>query len=175
MRRWVLRRFRRVAGMPQVTAQTHVPIPPDLAYAVSQTHGDVRKRWDPFIRQQYFLDGATEPAVGVRTFTRARVGPTMISEYASWRPPTSVGMTMRSGPWFFERFGGGWRFTADGDGTLAVWKYTYDVRPAWLAPVAHPIGQWLLGREITARINAFARACEDPVVLAAARESLTEG
>jgi hypothetical protein len=35
--------------------------------------------------------------------------------------------------------------------------------------VAHPLGQWLLGREIHARIAAFARACTDPVVLAAAR------
>jgi len=33
--------------------------------------------------------------------------------------------------------------------------------------VAEPIGQWLLGREIRARIKAWARACEDPEVLRA--------
>ena len=90
----------------------------------------------------------------------------MVSEYASYRPPTSVGMTMVKGPWFFASFGGGWRFkpTADG-GTEAVWKYTYSIRPSWLRFVAEPIGQWLLGREIRARINAFARACADPAVL----------
>ena len=44
--------------MPQVTAEVQVPNPPDLAFAVSQTHGPVRHRWDPFIREQYFLDGA---------------------------------------------------------------------------------------------------------------------
>ena len=157
--------------MPQVVAEVHVPVPPEIAFAVSQTHGEVRKRWDPFIRKQYFLDGALEPGVGVRTRTHARVGPVMTSEYVSWRPPTSTGMTMVEGPWFFERFGGGWRFVPDGAGTKAVWKYTFTTRPAWLRPLADRIGTWLLNREIRARIAAFARACADPVVLAAAQES----
>ncbi len=141
-------------------------MPPDLAFAVSQTTGELRLRWDPFIRHQHLIE-ASAPAKGVRTMTRARVGPTMISEYVSYRPPTSVGMTMVKGPWFFASFGGGWRFTPDGQGTLAVWKYTYSIRPSWLRFVAEPIGQWLLGREIRARIAAFARACEDPEILAA--------
>ena len=83
------------------------------------------------------------------------------------RPPTSVGMTMVEGPWFFASFGGGWRFTPEGDGCRAVWKYTYAIRPRWLRWVAEPIGQWLLGREIRRRIAAFGKACTDPVVLAA--------
>jgi hypothetical protein len=145
-------------------------VPPDLAFAVSQTTGELRLRWDPFIRHQHLIE-ASGPAKGVRTLTRARVGPTMISEYVSYRPPTSVGMTMVRGPWFFASFGGGWRFTpedsADGQGTRAVWKYTYSIRPSWLRFVAEPIGQWLLGREIRARIAAFARACEDPEIVGA--------
>ena len=156
--------------MPQVTAETWVPVAPEVAFAVSQTTGAVRLRWDPFIRHQHLVD-AERPAAGVRTVTRARVGPRMLSEYVSYRPPTSVGMTMVEGPWFFATFGGGWRFTpAERDGvagTRAVWKYTYAVRPAWLRPVAEPVGQWLLGREIRARTAAFAGACTDPAVLAA--------
>lgn len=154
--------------MPQVTAETWVPVVPDIAFAVSQTTGEVRLRWDPFIRHQHLID-ADRPGKGVQTLTKARVGPKMISEYASYRPPTSVGMTMVKGPWFFASFGGGWRFkpeTRDGvAGTQAVWKYTYSIRPSWLRYVAEPIGQWLLGREIRARIAAYARACEDPVVV----------
>lgn len=155
--------------MPQVTSEVWVPVTPEVAFAVSQTTGRTRLRWDPFIRRQYFLDGATAPGKGVRTFTRARVGASMVSEYASYRPPTSVGMTMVRGPWFFARFGGGWRFAPqqrDGrEGTRAVWKYTWSIRPAWLSPVADRIGRWLLGREIDARIAAFARACTDEDVL----------
>ncbi len=40
------------------------------------------------------------------------MGLKMVSEYVSYTPPRNVGMTMVSGPWFFENFGGGgWRFT----------------------------------------------------------------
>lgn len=155
--------------MPQVTSDVWVPVTPEVAFAVSQTTGEVRMRWDPFIRHQRLIE-ADRPAKGVRTLTKARVGPQMVSEYVSYRPPTSVGMTMVKGPWFFATFGGGWRFVPQAQdgvaGTRATWKYTYAVRPAWLRPVAEPIGQWLLGREIRARIAAWAKACEDPVVLA---------
>lgn len=159
-------------AMPQVSAEAWVPIPPGQAFAVSQTTGELRLSWDPFIRRQYFLDGAKQPGKGVRTFTRARLGPAMISSYASYRPPTSVGMTMEKGPWFFRTFGGGWRFAPevrDGvSGTRSTWKYSYTIRPRWMAFVAHPIGSWLLGREIDARIAAFARACRSPETVAAA-------
>lgn len=154
--------------MPQVTASVHVPIPPGEAFAVSQTTGELRLRWDPFISRQYFLDGAVAPAKGVRTRTHAKLGPRMTSEYVSYRPPTSVGMTMVTGPWFFSNFGGGWRFTAHEDGTRAVWKYTFTVAPRWAAFAGDAIGTWLLGREIRKRIDAFARACTDPEIVAAA-------
>ncbi|MCH1884048.1 SRPBCC family protein [Agrococcus sp. ARC_14] len=161
--------------MPQVVARAWVPIEPALAFAVSQTTGAVRMRWDPFIRSQRLV-GAERPGKGVRTRTRTRLGPAMESEYVSYRPPTSVGMTMLRGPWFLASFGGGWRFAPeqrDGvDGTLTTWKYTYAVRPTWLRPVAEPIGQWLLGREIRHRIAGFATGCADPVVLEAARADL---
>jgi hypothetical protein len=68
--------------MPQVVAQAWVPVTPEVAFAVSQTTGDLRLLWDPFIRKQHFLN-ATHAGKGVQTFTRARLGPSMISEYAS--------------------------------------------------------------------------------------------
>ena len=162
--------------MPQVVAQVWVGVPPEVAFAVSQTTGAVRLAWDPFIREQHLVD-ADRPAKGVRTLTRSRVGPlggfTMVSRYVSYRPPTSVGMTMERGPWFFAGFGGGWRFEPERrggvEGTAVTWKYTYRIRPRLLRPLAEPVGQRLLGREIRARIAAFARACADPRTLAAAR------
>lgn len=162
------------ADMPQVTAEAWVPVPPGTAFAVSQTTGEVRLRWDPFIRRQHLL-GAQRPAAGVRTFTRARLGPSMVTRYVSYRPPTSVGMTMEKGPWFFETFGGGWRFvpkTRDGAaGTRATWKYTWTAKPAWLRPLADPIGRRLLGREIRARIEAYAAACADPGIVGVAHDT----
>lgn len=160
--------------MAGVEAEAIVPIPPELAFAVSQTSGQVRYRWDPFVHEQRFLHGAGAPGKGVQTFTRQRFGLSMVSEYVSFAPPTNVGMKMITGPWFFDMFGGGWRFTPAGDGTStrAVWRYSFRCRPAWLRPVAEPIGRVVLGREIRRRLAGYVRGCHDDVVLAAARAAL---
>lgn len=155
--------------MPVVEAVAIVPVPPAVAFAVSQTTGATRYRWDPFVREQRLLDGAARPGKGVRTFTRSRHGLTMVSEYVSYAPPTNVGMKMVRGPWFFEMMAGGWRFApAEEPGhTVATWRYHFRTRPALLRPVADRIGVWLLGRDIRRRIAGFARGCQDPAVLAA--------
>lgn len=154
--------------MPRVQASVVVDVPVEVAFAVSQTQGEVRYRWDPFVRHQELLDGAAEPAKGVRTKTRSRHGLAMESQYVSFRPPTQVGMTMVSGPWFFRTFSGGWSFAALGAGrTEATWRYTFSCRPALLRPVAEAVGSWLLGRDIERRIAGYAAGCADPVVLAA--------
>ena len=145
-----------------------VDVPAEVAFAVSQTQGETRYRWDNFVRSQELLDGATEPAVGVRSRTTSRHGLSMISAYTSFRPPTQVGMRMVDGPWFFRSFGGGWSFRPLDDGrTEATWRYTFAVRPRFLSPIADRIGSFVLGRDIRRRIAGFARGCTDPEVLAA--------
>lgn len=156
--------------MPVIESTVVVPVPVAVAFAVSQTTGETRLRWDPFIRRQRLLDGAVVPAKGVRTLTVHRLGFRMVSEYVSYNPPSNVGMKMLTGSWFFERLGGGWRFSAidgDPDTTLAVWRYNFSCRPAWLAPIAERIGSFVLQRDIDRRIAGFARGCSDPTVLAA--------
>jgi hypothetical protein len=156
--------------MPVVESRCVVPVDTATAFAISQTTGAIRKRWDPFIRRQHFVGGAPAPAKGVRTYTVQRFGFRMESEYVSYQPPTNVGMKMTKGSWFFERMAGGWRFTpVDGaeTGTLAVWRYNFTCKPRWLAPLAERIGAVVLQRDIDRRIAGFARGCADPVVLAA--------
>ncbi|MGX1810532.1 type II toxin-antitoxin system RatA family toxin [Nocardia sp. NPDC055321] len=162
--------------MPVVEASVTVPIPPALAFAVSQTTGQIRYRWDPFVREQHFLDGATSPGKGVRTFTRSRHRLTMTSEYVSYQPPTTVGMKMVEGPWFFDMLAGGWRFTPapEPGHTLATWRYNFRCRPPWLRPLADRMGTRVLGHDIRRRIAGFAQGCTDPVVLNAARATLDE-
>ncbi|MBN8881444.1 MAG: SRPBCC family protein [Salana multivorans] len=155
--------------MPVVESSIVVPVDPATAFAVSQTTGATRLRWDPFVRRQRFLDDAVAPARGVRTLTRHTSGLTMVSEYVSYAPPTNVGMRMVTGPWFFANLAGGWRFKPADGGTLATWKYSFACRPAWLAPLAERIGARVLQREIDRRIAGFARGCADPVVLAEVR------
>ena len=158
--------------VPVVESSVVVPVPPTTAFDVSQTTGEVRLRWDTFIRRQHLMGGATAPANGVQTFTVHRLGLRMVSRYVSFDRPTNVGMTMVDGPWFFARLAGGWRFSVvEGcpDATLAVWRYNFACRPRWLAPVAERVGTWVLQRDIDRRIAGFARGCRDPVVLDAVR------
>lgn len=153
-----------------------VPVSLDIAFAVSQTQGEIRYRWDPFVASQRLLHGAEQPAKGVQTETTSKHRLKMISEYTSFRPPTQVGMKMVKGPPFFASFGGGWSFreaedhTAQSPKTEATWRYTFTVKPAVLGKVADPIGNKLLGADIEKRIAGYAKGCEDPVVIEAAQE-----
>jgi hypothetical protein len=158
----------RIGDVPVVESSIVVAVPVTTAFDISQTTGETRLRWDPFIRRQHLLAGETAPAKGVQTLTIHRLGFRMVSRYVSFDRPTNVGMTMVRGPWFFARLAGGWRFSpADGDAgkTLAVWRYNFACRPPWITPIANRIGAWMLQRDIDRRIAGFARACADPVIL----------
>ena len=160
--------------MPRVEKTITVPVSPNVAFAVSQTQGEIRCKWDPFIREQRLLDGALKPARRVRTFTRSRHGFSMTTEYVSYNPPTHVGMKMIDGPRFFSSFGGGWSFqTYDGGAsTEATCRYSFCITPDWLAPIANRIGMRMLGRDIRRRIQAYAQACVDSEVVDAALHSV---
>jgi hypothetical protein len=150
----------------RIEATTVVDVPVEVAFALSQSQGEIRYAWDPFVRSQELLDGATGPAKGVRTRTRSRHGLTMVSEYTSVHPPRQVGMRMVSGPWFFRTFSGGWSFVAlDGGRTQATWRYSFSCRPKLLAVVGDPVGRWLLGRDIRRRLAGFARGCTEPAIV----------
>lgn len=60
--------------MPRIEATVEVPLPVDLAFRLSQSQGELRYRWDPFVHSQRLLDGAELPDRGVRTLTRSRHG-----------------------------------------------------------------------------------------------------
>ena len=153
--------------MPRIEATAVVDVPREVAFRLSQTYGEIRYRWDPFVKEQHLLDGAPAAAKGVRTSTTSRHGLKMVSEYVTYRPPGHVGMRMVEGPWFFQSFSGGWNFADhDGGGTSATWRYNFTCRPTWIRPIADPIGRWFLGRDIRKRLDAFTAACADPSILA---------
>ncbi|MFD5601341.1 SRPBCC family protein [Leucobacter sp. NPDC058333] len=154
--------------MPTIEARATVDVEPAIAFAISQTHGELRLRWDPFIRAERLLDGKLEQAAGVRTWTRHRWGIAMTSECVSFKRPSNTGMRMTRGPWFLERFAGGWQFRpVEGGGTQVIWRYNFACRPHWLAPIMERIGTIVLQREIRARVRGFAAGCTDPVLIAA--------
>lgn len=160
--------------MPRIEASTKIAVPIEDAFALSQSMGEVRFSWDPFVKEQYLLNGATRPDKGVQTFTKSKHGLTMVTEYTSYKPPTQVGMKLVKGPPFFASFGGGWSFLSiDDNNTQATWRYTFKIKPAFLAPVADRMGEMLLGRDIEARLQRFADGCLDSDLVARAKEQLS--
>ncbi len=153
--------------MPRIESSAVVPVPLDIAFALSQTYGELRYLWDPFIREQHLLDGAKQAGPGVQTFTQSRHRLSMVSQYQSFRPPTHVGMKMVKGPWFFSSMSGGWNFSAEAASTTkTTWRYNFVCRPKWLQPISHRIGTRLLQRDIDQRLAAFVKACSDPSIVA---------
>lgn len=160
--------------MPRIESSVTINVPAEDAFALSMSQLEVRYAWDPFVREQRLLHGARRPGRGVQSVTKSVHRLTMISEYTSFKPPTQVGMKLVKGPPFFATFGGGWSFKPlDETTTQATWRYTFSIKPKWLAPIAEPIGSWLLGRDIEKRLAHFAEGCLDPTLIAKAHRQLS--
>lgn len=143
----------------------------DDAFVVASSYG-VRLDWDPFVNAQHLINTGT-PGRGVQTYTRSKHGLTMVSEYLTYKRPSNMGMKMVHGPWFFRTFSGGWHFHDLDDGRCEItYRYRFDCRPRWLQPISHRIGNWLLGRDIAARVDAFVAGVEDADIVRRARAEL---
>ena len=159
--------------MPRTEATRTIAVPAEDAFALSMSQLDVRYAWDPFVKEQRLLHGATRPDRGVQSLTKSKHGLTMITEYTSFKPPTQVGMKLVSGPPFFGNFAGGWSFKPVAETTTeATWRYTFSIKPTLLAPIGDRIGARLLGSDIETRLEHFARGCLDPDLVARAHAQL---
>ncbi|MDQ0745374.1 hypothetical protein QFZ62_002682 [Clavibacter sp. B3I6] len=49
-------------SVPVVESRRIVPVEPAVAFAIPQTQGEARKRWDPLIAHQHLMGGAGAPA-----------------------------------------------------------------------------------------------------------------
>ncbi len=76
--------------MASVEASAIVPIAPDLAFAVSQTTGDVRYRWDPFVHEQHLLRSPSGVWFSAGSFAAGWPG-TCAAAATTWcsRPPAA--------------------------------------------------------------------------------------
>lgn len=158
-----------VHAMPIVEHQREVKGAIDDVFDLSQSYA-LRLQWDPFVRAQRLVGGATRAAKGVRTETISRHRLRMVTEYLTFRRPTLVGMKMLEGPAIFRTFSGSWRFDdVDPGRTVVAFRYNFTCRPRLLAPLMERVGVWYLGRDIDRRLAAFKTACETTDLLARAR------
>jgi ribosome-associated toxin RatA of RatAB toxin-antitoxin module len=131
---------------------------PGVVFALTQNY-PARLKWDPFLRKAVLLDGATEPAVGVRAWCVARSGIGMETEYVSFTPPRIAAVKMTRGPKVLETFGGAWEFTpVNGGRTKVTFRYQLRTRPHWLAWLIEPVARWWFSRETRLRVVALAKA-----------------
>lgn len=141
---------------------------PERAFDLSQDYG-LRLKWDPFLADIKFLDGATVGGVGVRTWVRSRRGMEMVSEYVAWDRPRVVAIKMVEGgdaraTRMFEQFAGSWRFRSwpeDAGLTEVTMRYTFRMRPRCLAWAMEPAARWVFGRDVRGRLAGLKRGVEE--------------
>lgn len=151
--------------MPIVESSIVISVPKDQLFALAQDYY-VRLEWDPFLSDMRFLDGAKEPAVGVRVWVKSRRGLTMEVEYTSVNPPDRVATKMLKGPFFFEQFAGTWRFEAESDNRTRVhFRYSFKSRWQALRFLADPIIRFIFLRDIQARLKGLKHAAENTDIL----------
>lgn len=143
--------------MPIVEHSAETTAIPEDAFDLSMSYSR-RFDWDPFLKAQRFLDDATRPGVGVRTWTKDRRGLVMITRYLTFQRPTRVGMKMEQGPPIFRTFSGAWRFDTTETGCTVHFRYNFTCQPKLLARPMEAIGKWYLGRDIRKRVTTFAAA-----------------
>jgi hypothetical protein len=141
--------------MPIVADSIRIAAAPDGPFALSQDC-TLRTEWDPAVRSMDFLDGARDPAVGVRVRVRARLGMTVDVQFVRFQPPTSAAMKMTRGPWFFRRFAGTCLVRpTPGGATEVTFRYAFATRWRWLAWLLDPIISRLLRRDLRAQLRGL--------------------
>jgi len=154
--------------MPIVQDSILIDAPREPLFRLTQDYG-LRLRWDPFVREMKFLDGATTAAVGVRTWVRAKNGLTMEVVYTTLKSPETVAMKMTRGPFFFTQFAGSWRFEPDPSGETSkikvTFRYSFTTRWPWLRHVIDPVIQRVFLRDIRGRLQGLRHGAEQAGLL----------
>ena len=147
--------------MPIVESSGTIAASQDRVFAVTQDYY-LRQEWDPFLRQIKFLDGATQAAAGVRVWVKAKNGLAMTVEYLVVQPPSHVAVKMVKGPFFFEQFGGAWRFEPmTPEQTHVRFRYSFRTRWPVLRPILDPIIRLVFARDVRARILGLKHFMEE--------------
>ena len=151
--------------MPIVESTITISAPRDKLFALAQDYG-LRLRWDPFLREMRFLDGAERAAVGVRVWVKARNGLTMEVEYVTLQAPEYVAMKMLHGPPFFAHFAGSWRFKASTPSeTTVTFRYAFSTRYPLVRPLLDAIIKGVFRRDIRARLRTLKTCAETTDIL----------
>jgi ribosome-associated toxin RatA of RatAB toxin-antitoxin module len=153
------------ANLPVVEAKVEIEATAADVFDLAQDY-DLRLRWDPFLREMRFRNGAVEAAPGVVVWVRANNGLSMEVVYITLDRPRSVAMKMTRGPVFFERFAGTWRFEQVGDDrTLVTFRYNFETRWPWLRSLSNALIARVFERDLEQRLRGLKRGAEQTDLL----------
>jgi ribosome-associated toxin RatA of RatAB toxin-antitoxin module len=151
--------------MTIVEADLLIRAPQIELFALAQDY-DLRLKWDPFLRDMKFRDGATRAAVGVRVWVKAHNGFTMEIEYTTLKAPEVVAMKMIHGPFFFKQFAGTWRFkTLDSGPVQVTFRYAFTTRWAFFRPLVDPVIYRIFLHDIRGRLQGLKHGAEQTDLL----------
>ncbi len=141
--------------MPIIVDSIRIDATPDGPFALSQ-HCNLRTEWDPVIRSMRFLDGARDPAVGVRVRVQVWAGLTIEVQFVNFQPPSSAAMKMTRGPWFFRRFAGTCLVKPMREGATEVtFRYGFATRWRRLAWLFDPLIGRILSWDLRAKLRGL--------------------
>lgn len=117
-----------------------------------------RLLWDPFLRRAELEGGAEQAGVGISTYCAARLrsgGLGMRTVYVSFRRPDVAAVKMTQGPWFLRNFAASISQKGLADGTRVTYKFSFSVKPRWLAAIIEPLLRAVFSRETRRRLVAL--------------------
>jgi ribosome-associated toxin RatA of RatAB toxin-antitoxin module len=113
-----------------------------------------------------FRHGATEAAVGVQVWVRARNRFSMTVEYITLDRPNAVAMKIIEGPFFLRKFSGAWLFKERDRGqTQVIFWYSFQCRLGLANLVVHPLIARVFRRDMEARLHGSKRSAEETDIL----------
>jgi hypothetical protein len=123
-----------------------------------------RLRWDSLVRATHVLGGAPCPFVGAVTENAGAGvlrGLAMRTEFVSYDRPRVAAAKMLGRSFPFTRWAASMKHEAiDGERSLMIYTYTFEVGPAWLRWVVEPVTTWIFDwqtRRRFRRLQAFLR------------------
>lgn len=123
-----------------------------------------RLRWDSLVRDTHVLGGAPCPFVGAVTENAGAGmlrGLAMRTEFVSYDRPRVAAAKMLGRSFPFTRWAASMKHEAiDGEHSLMIYTYTFDVGPTWLRWVVEPVATWIFDWQTCRRfrrLQAFLR------------------
>jgi hypothetical protein len=121
-------------------------------------------KWDPFLKEARLLDDETCAGRGVKTLcsSKTHLGRLqMETVYVTFIPPRVAAVKMLQGPRMLKSFAASLRQEQMGtDTTRVIYRYNFNLRPRWAAPVLNPIFRALFSRQTRRRLHALKQAIE---------------